>query len=314
MWLQDVTGQVAMDVAKAMSLGSTPLTDAEVARSFEGLSASLIRRALGLLETFGLAKRVGPAWEYTGPSSVRSAQREHLAAFFGRELIGYPPFVTFATLLSQGYNPDEAARITRGVYGLGASTEVVRRVLGSWGRYSELLDEDGVNPIVVPLNPSELSVINKLLEATKDRLRANMFVAAELGPQLTAELVSSGGSPDDIARGIVEHARHPDEAIAGPAKALEQFLSSQQGNPAAPLSNLGPLADSLLSQGLILKTHKNLCYGVAGYRNASLHGPDPDTGQPWTLSADAALVGTLMALQALRSVYAYLGKAKAQSI
>jgi hypothetical protein len=290
------------------------MSDAEITRSFDGTSEALIRRALGLLETLGFARRSGAVWEYVGPPSVRSAQRHHLAAFFGRELITYPPFVTFATLLSQGYEPNEAGRITRGVYALGASTDIVRKALSSWGRYAELLDEDGVNPIVVPLNPAELSVIHKLVEATKDRLRANMFVAAELGPQLTAALVAAGGSPDDIAHGIVEHVRQPTEAIGGPAKALEQFLSAQQQLPNAPHSNLGSLADSLLAQGVILKTHKNLCYGVAAYRNASSHGPDPDTGQPWSVSPDAALVGTLIALQALRSLYAYLRGGGSQMI
>lgn len=306
MWLQDVTGQSAMDIAKALSLAGTSMAESDLARSFQTYSPTQVRRALGLLEVLGFAKRSPGTWDYSGPESVRSAHRDHLAAFFGRALIGYPPFVTFATLLTQGYEATIAAQITRGVYSVGASVETVRRVLSSWGRYAELLGEDGVSPIVVPLDPAELSVIHKLIEATQDRFRANMFVAAELGPQLTGVLVAAGGSPDDIARGIVEHARQPTEAIAGPAKALEQYLSANQTLPSGPHSNLGSLADSLLSQGTILRTHKNLCYGVAGYRNASTHGPDPDSGNPWTVSPDAALVGTLMALQALKSVYAFI--------
>lgn len=306
MWLQDVTGQSAMDVAKALSLATKPMPDDDVARAFASYSPTQVRRALGLLEVIALAEKTPSGWEYKGPTSLRSTHRDHLAAFFGRGLIGYPPFVTFATLLSQGYDGTSAAQITRGVYELGASVDTVRRVLTSWGRYSELMGEDGVSPIVAPLDPAELTVIHKLVEATQDRFRANMFVAAELGPQLTAALVAAGGSPDDIARGIVEHVRQPTEAISGPANALEQFLSSNQKLPTGPLSNIGPLADSLLAQNIILRTHKNLCYGVAGYRNASTHGPDPDTGNPWTVSPDAALVGTLMALQALKSVYAYI--------
>lgn len=313
MWLQDVTGQIAMDVAKALSLAAKPMPDGDVTRAFEAFSAPQVRRALGLLEVIGLAKQTPGGWEYTGPASVRSAHRDHLAAYFGRSLIGYAPFVTFATLLSQGYDGSAAAQITRGVYDLGASVDTVRRVLSSWGRYSELLGDDGVSPIVAPLDPAELTVIHKLIEATQDRFRANMFVAAELGPQLTAALVAAGGSPDDIARGIVEHVRQPTAAISGPANALEQFLTSNQPLPKGPHSNLGPLADSLLAQGTILRTHKNLCYGVAGYRNASTHGPDPDTAKPWTVSPDAALVGTLMALQALKSVYSYI-TSKAQQV
>jgi hypothetical protein len=306
MWLQDVTGQIAMDVAKALTLAGNPVPEKDVARSFATYSQTQVRRALGLLEALGLARSVAGSWVYSGPADVRTAQRDHLRAYFGRALITYPPFVTYATLVSQGYDAERAAEITRGVYELGASTETVRRVLSSWGRYAELLGDDGVSPIVAPLDAAELRVIHKLVEATKDRFRANMFVAAELGPNLSGALVHAGANPDDIARGIVEHSRQPTEAVAGPAKALEQYLSVKQASGSAPHSNLGSLADSLLSQGIILRTHKNLAYGVAGYRNASSHGPDPDTGRPWSVSADAALVGTLMALQTLKSVYAYI--------
>ena len=200
-WLQDVAAQAAMDIAKALSLRADGLTEPEIQRAFAGLDKTYVRRGIGLLEALGLARQDAPKWLYAGDARLRGASRNEGRLFFAAALQKYPPFVSYATLLTQGYWADEAAAMVRGVYGLGPQTTTVRKAMTSWGRYGELLDDAG-NPVVEPLDKLSLSVLHKLISATQSHLQANMFVAAELGHELMEELARLGTGPEDIAEGV----------------------------------------------------------------------------------------------------------------
>ncbi len=77
-----------------------------------------------------------------------------------------------------------------------------------------------------------------------------------------------------------------------------------------PTNSLTDVARKLEDQGLTLTPHRNLLYGVAGVRHPASHGPDKTTGLPWTVTPRGSLIGQLLALVALRSVYLWVSGRK----
>ena len=67
------------------------------------------------------------------------------------------------------------------------------------------------------------------------------------------------------------------------------------------------LIDALRSNSppLLLGSQRNVCYGAGGTRNISDHGVGRETGKPWRINPDAALVSVLMIPIIMRSVYLY---------
>jgi hypothetical protein len=73
---------------------------------------------------------------------------------------------------------------------------------------------------------------------------------------------------------------------------------------------IGALADALSRKTppLLLKNQLNICLGLAGIRNISSHGVDPETGKEWKVNADAALAAILLTPIIMRSIYLYVSK------
>lgn len=315
--IRDVSGRTVMDIAKLIALSERPLKRKDIEEGLD-ISGSYASNGVAVGEQLGLIEKADDgSLRFSGRREIKRAERQQLAVFFREALQGYPPFLLLMAYLNQGYEVGESSRVVKVVFEIGAKAGTVKKALVGWGKYAGLLveEEERLRPVMEPIKMLDLGQLRRLVKALDTDLGVKSFVMDELGVDLVGELFDKGLSIVDISDAIVDHQRKPDDVCTPVGKLFESYLSSLQpssplstGNPGpnpVPLSNIGGIADSLLSQKIILRTHKNLSYGVAGFRNASSHGTDPDTGKPWSIASDSALIGILLAMTALRSIHRY---------
>jgi len=315
--IRDVSGRTVMDVAKLIALSERPLKRKDIEEGL-GISGTYASNGVAVGEQLGLIEKAYDATlRFAGRKEIKRAERQQLSVFFREALQTYPPFLLLMGYLSQGYDVGESSRVVKVVFEIGAKAETVKKALVGWGKYAGLLIEKAgrLRPVVEPLKMLDLGQLRRLVKALDTDLGVKNFVMEELGVDLVGELFDKGLSIVEISDAIIDHQRKPDDVCTPVGKLFESYLSSLQpssplstGNPGpnpVPLSNIVGIADSLLSQKIILRTHKNLSYGVAGFRNASSHGTDPDTGKPWSITSDSALIGILLAIATLRSTHRY---------
>jgi hypothetical protein len=112
----------------------------------------------------------------------------------------------------------------------------------------------------------------------------------------------------DLVDALREYENKPDESVFNSSKLFELYLyklGEDNNVPVSKCQGIIQLIDALRSNSppLLLGSQRNVYYGAGGTRNISDHGVDRETGKPWKINPDAALVSVLMIPIIMRSVY-----------
>jgi hypothetical protein len=298
--------EVAVNAANRAQATGKPTTVTEVERA-TGLQKVQAQAAISMAVQLRMLSDNGSGeYTYRGPSELRNSPKEGLPQFFRASAQRFPPFLFFIGFLARGFTEEEASRQTTSIFGIGLATERVTAVFKRWSRYARITDEKGQLDFSAP-EILDLGFLNRLHTALRAEVSAQTFVLEEMGA-VAAQFYTSGLDLDALGRALVTYQSAPKDAINGVGSLLEEYLAQISTPVGGPASNIGDMLDYLSGnqQKILLKTHKNLGYGVAGFRNAANHGSDPSTGKPWDLTPEAALVGTLLTLLALKSMARFL--------
>ncbi|GAF68113.1 unnamed protein product, partial [marine sediment metagenome] len=321
--VSDVKAEHVMGVAKFaaaldMSCSTKRFTRKDIEEALS-ISTELSRRATSVAVQL---KFVNPLtqneMQFMGKSELRYAARDQLPIFFRERLQDYPPFLVFLVFLSQGYNHVQAVSLARSIFNIQASKYLIGKTFRQWGIYAGLLEliDGQLSATFKPFDIMDFAIVKRLEAALETDLRTKAFVINELGTEVVSDLYQKGLPFMALPDGLQKFEYQPKDVLGPVGSLFESFISSiqptsplsSQTTPTStkhPLSYIVPIADSLLNQKAILKTHKNLAYGVAGFRNAASHGPDPDTGLHWQISPHASLVGILLTIITMRSIHQY---------
>lgn len=326
--IADVSAEHVMGVAKFaavrdMSSSTKRFTRKNIEDALS-ISTELSRRAISSAVQLQFIKPLAQnEFEFAGKPELRFAAKDQLPIFFREKLQDYPPFLVFLVFLSQGYNYPEAVGLARSIFDIETSKQIVSKAFRLWGTYAGLLERrDGqLSATFKPFDITDFGIVKRLEEALETDLKTKAFVMNELGADLVSDLYQKALPFTAMLEALQKFESQPKDVLGPVGSLFESFMSSLQptsplsSQPAPtstrhPLSYIVPIADSLLNQKAILKTHKNLAYGIAGFRNAASHGPDPDTGLHWQISPHASLVGILLAIITMRSVHQYMSSRK----
>jgi hypothetical protein len=246
-------------------------------------------------------------YAYVGSSNLRNSPRDALPQFFRAAAQQFPPFLFYLNFLAKGYSEAESGRQTASIFGMNLDSARLVTYLNRWGRYSGIMDASGRLDFT-PQEILDLGFLSRLHESLRTQLSTQTFVINELGDAIAAEFYRLGLDLDAISRALVDHADDPKGSIQDVGILLETYLAPLSLASGGPGSNLFEIAMHLAGRGQvkILKTHRNLAIGVAGFRNAGAHGSDPDTARPWTLTPESALVGSLLVLLTMKSIARYI--------
>lgn len=281
--------------------------DRKVVERALGTSTEIIRRAVIATEQLGFIRSdEGRGYIFTGDGKIRHAKKGQLSLFFAKQLLAYPPFLIFVAQLTQEFSPEDAASFTVAVLDMDSSTQVVLKVLRSWGIYSGLLelDENVLAATFEPIKLLDIGFLRRLNEAMQDNARVRTFVVQELGPDLVADMSMRGlrDLPICLADALVNHESDPRRIGDPVGSMIESYCASLFPSPVQS-NSLPDLAVKLEQQGVILTAHRNLLYGLAAFRHPASHGPDKKTQKPWDVTSRGSLVGLLLALVTLRSIH-----------
>jgi hypothetical protein len=242
-------------------------------------------------------------------SMIDRASRENWPALFGRFLPNYKPFITFVAMLSKGGTPAEASRKVKVIYSLSASDDSIRRTLGNWGEYADVLEvlENGSITIRIQTDKLEAEAIRELLEAMQNDIRAHIYLNGKLGEDLYAFIPSD--SLDSLVSSIRNYERDARKSVADGFRSLEDFLRkvlTEKGQDASKCTGISSLLAELSRGGHILSKQVAIGSGLGAIRNAAAHGDDKDTGKPWIINADAAIESILLSMTLARSIHRFI--------
>jgi hypothetical protein len=298
--------QVAVNAATRQHATGMPTTLGDVEQA-TGLGRVQAQGTLAMATQLRFVTDDGAGnYTYTGSSDLRNSLRDGLPQFFRAAAQQFHPFLFYVGFLARGYDELESARQSSSIFGLGLEPRRINIVFKRWCRYTGIMDADG-NLDFRPQEILTLGFLNRLNDALQAELSTQTFVLNEMGA-VAADFYTNGLDLNAIAKALIEHQRNPKDALREVGSLLESYLAQESTALGGPGALLVPLADFLSGAGTrrIIRTHKNLTYGVAGFRNAADHGADPDTGRPWTLTPEAALVGSLLVLLTMKSIARYL--------
>jgi len=312
----DANGPLIMDVCKFVSYADSSLTKEKISDCFKGkLQESYVQRAtraaiqLRLLEEKNGAFSCSQRWR----DEIKKAGRDELQLPFRRALQDYPPFLVYADLLSKGYDSDEAAKATKGLFSIESSSTIIERSLRLWGIYSGTVKQDpqtGKLTLTIDTNRLTTKYVEDLLISLASDFRSKIFVIDRLTNELFKYLTEKDISTQELVDALREYENKPAESVFNASKLFERYLfklGEDHNVPVSRCQGIIQLIEALRSNipPLLLGNQRNVCHGAGGIRNISDHGVDRETGKPWKINPDAALVSVLMIPIIMRSVHLY---------
>lgn len=307
-WLQQVRAEYIMEAVEAgwYMREKGGVSNKELIE-YAGISSSYAQRALKLAVQFRMmTENEGRYLTVERLSMVDRASRDDWPALFGRFLPNFKPFITFVAILSKGGTPVEASRKVKVIYSLSASNDSVRRTLGNWGEYADVLElrEDGSITIKIQTDKLEAEAIRELLEAMQNDIKTHIYLNGKLGEDLYAYIPSD--SLDSLVSSIRNYERDARKSVADGMRSLEDFLRkvlTKKGQDASKCTGISSLLTELSKGGYILSKQVTIGSGLGAIRNAAAHGNDKDTGKPWIINTDAAIESILLSMTLARSIH-----------
>ena len=298
----------ALVAAERTHRGAGATTTADVSRA-TGLGAQQAGNALSMTAQLRLTSESDASdsgFTYIGDLDLRRSPKMGLPQFFREAAQHFPPFLLYLSYLARGFDPEAAARHAAAIFDIGLAPGRVETVFFRWGKYAGIVDDSG-KPDFEPKEVLDFGFLARLAEALRDEVATEAFVMDELGEDFWARMYQEGIDVAAFARALTKYGDSPKDAIREVGATVESYLAQMSTPRDGPKSDIGKLSDFLsgAKQQAILRTHRNVGFGIAGLRNAADHGSDPDTGKDWIVTSEAALVGALLSMLLLKSIDRY---------
>ena len=308
-----------MDVCKFVSYASS-VTKENIEACFKGKfkNDSYVDRAIKAAEQLRLIENNTNGFYCTQRwrEDIKKANREELQLVFREAIQDYPPFLVYADLLSKGYDSIEAANATKGLFSITTAPNIVEKSFRLWGLYSATIKQDPkTNSLSLTIETDRLTTkyVEDLLRSLTSDFRSKIFVIDRLTNELFQYLTDKGISIQNLVDALREFEKKPDEAVFNASKIFELYLyriGEDNNIPVSQCQGIIQLVDALRrnTPPILLANQLNICHGVGGSRNMSDHGVERETGKPWKINPDSALVSVLMIPIVMRSIHLYKTK------
>jgi len=307
----DVSAEFMMDVAKAVASSPHPLSKEDIIRSFKKSRpyiSNTIRQAaqLGLIETYNNLYVSSERYR----DLIKRSEREQLYIPLREALQRYPPFLLYIDFISKGYSSKESANMTRGIFRIQSSENLVEKSFRMWGLYARLIQVDTSGKLSIPEAerglPSEY--VENLLKALRAELQANIFLIETMSQQAFVYLTEKKIEIEDLSDALVNYEKSPKISANKACQTFEHFLfklGKDIGVDVSKCNGIIEYADAIRRKNAILKNQLHLCHGVGGLRNMAHHDPNKETGKPWSFTPQGAIISSLIVPTMIRSIYLY---------
>lgn len=253
-------------------------------------------------------------YRYVGPPDLKMSGLDGWPHLFRQQLQDFVPFLYFAFWISAGDTAAGAARKTCVEFGISNDSDSVRRTFYRWGSFGGILEGGNDAPTI---SASEwtlatLGFVEKIRVSLQEELSAKLFMMSCLGSDVVPELAQRSVPFSNVAESLRDFEDNAEKAIDSSAQAVEGLLASVlrdiSSNQQLP-AGIGQLVDRLKANGEVTTRHVDVVKSLGGLRNAIGHAVDRETGQPWTVSVEAALASIMLSIVTLRSIVKYRSNA-----
>ena len=307
----DVSSEFMMDVAKAVASSPHPLTKEDLIRSFKK-SKPYISNAISQALQLGLIEIQNNL--YVGSERhrdlIKRSDRSQLYLPLREVLQRYPPFLLYIDFISKGYPSKESSNMTRGIFRIQSSEEIVEKSFRKWGLYAQLIHVDTSGGLSIPEAerglPSEY--VESLIKALRAELQASIFLIETMSQQAFVYLTEKKIGIEDLSDALINYEIDPKTSTYKACQTFEYFLFKLGEDVKANVSTCNGVieyADAIRGQNEILKNQLHLCHGIGGLRNMAHHDPDKETGKPWSFTPQGAIISSLIVPTMIRSLYLY---------
>jgi hypothetical protein len=307
----DVSAEFMMDVAKAVASSPHPLRKEDLIRSFKK-SRTYISNAISQALQLGLIELQDNL--YVGSERYRDlikrSERSQLYLPLREALQRYPPFLLYIDFISKGYPSKESSTMTRGIFRIQSSEEIVEKSFKNWGLYAQLIYVDTSGGLSIPEAerglPSEY--VESLIKALRAELQASIFLIETMSQQAFVYLTEKKIGIEDLSDALMNYEKDPKASANKACQTFEHFLFKLGEDVGANVSTCNGVieyADAIRGQNQVLKNQLHLCHGIGGLRNMAHHDPDKETGKPWNFSPQGAIISSLIVPTMIRSLYLY---------
>lgn len=307
----DVSAEFMMDVAKAVASSPHPLSKEDVIRSFKK-SKPYISNAISQALQLGLIESQNNL--YVGSERYRDlikrSDRSQLYLPLREALQRYPPFLLYIDFISKGYSSEESANMTRGIFRMQSSEDIVEKSFRKWGLYAGLIIADSSGVLSIPEAerglPSEY--VENLIKALRAELQASIFIIETMSQQAFVYLTEKKIGIEDLADALISYEKDPKASANKACQTFEHFLFKLGEDVGANVSTCNGVieyADAIRGQNEIMRNQLHLCHGIGGLRNMAHHDPDKETGKPWSFTPQGAIISSLIVPTMIRSLYLY---------
>lgn len=305
----DVSAEFMMDVAKAVSSSPHPLSKEDLIRSFKK-STTYISNAISQAIQLGLIELHNGL--YVGSARqrdlIKRSDRSQLYLPLREALQRYPPFLLYIDFTSKGYPSKDSANMTRGIFRIQSSEDLVEKAFRTWGLYAQLFCFDSSGELSIPEAegglPSEY--VENLVKALRAELQASIFIIETMSQQAFVYLTEKKIEIEDLSDALINYEKDPKASANKACQTFEHFLFKLGEDVGANVSTCNGVieyADAIRGQNEILKNQLHLCHGIGGLRNMAHHDPDKETGKPWNFTPQGAIVSSLIIPTMIRSIY-----------
>jgi hypothetical protein len=305
----DVSAEFMMDVAKAIASSPHPLTKEDLVRSFKK-SKPYISNAISQCLQLDLIELQNG--QYVGSARhrdlIKRSDRSQLYLPLREALQKYPPFLLYIDFISKGYPSKESANMTRGIFRIQSSEDLVEKAFRTWGLHGQLFCFDSSGGLSIPEAERGLSseYVENLIKALRAELQASIFIIETMSQQAFVYLTEKKIGIEDLADALINYEKDPKASANKACQTFEYFLFKLGEDVGANISTCNGVieyADAIRGQNEILKNQSHLCHGIGGLRNMAHHDPDKETGQPWSFTPQGAIISSLIVPTMIRSLY-----------
>jgi hypothetical protein len=273
--------------------------DEKFVAEFVDTTPALAGSALRMSVDLGLLRENGSDYEVADPLShfTRTPDALTKSAVLRVFLERYEPFRVFRQQLAESGDLDRAARQTKALVEITASTAEVRETLINLGSYCGAFLPKGGGQYDTDRGPLD-NVLKRIAESAALEASAERTVRDQIGT-VAAGVADYNDVIKPLAKAMTRAAGGDgDGAVLEAGNAVESYLSGLAGRKNVDVTNdhgINAKLAKLRSTGNLPAKIVNMGGYLGHLRNAADHGIDADIGASWSIGRSTGLEYTFVA-------------------
>jgi len=308
--IQEIPIETILHLSKFVHSSINPISKGKIIKGLSGIAGqTYVQRAISMAIQMNLIE-ITSNNEYRGTKEFKTDFEKIMVSDFSvlanKILQNYPPFSKYLDFLIMGYTHEQSSNFVSGIYDLNNDNS--KSFFKKSGQFAKLIEEEKGLMKVIQTSSSNLDYITKLKNFLNSEIESKKLIQQLLGNDAFTYFSKKGIDFNKPAKALVEIKQDPKTSFYHVGEFLELCLyaiGKEMGANVQSAHGIGQLVTEIRKLKLISSNQTSIGTGLGSLRNMSNHGPDQETGNPWTFTEEASFGGALLGIRFLRSLYEF---------